>query len=78
MTDILECLEFNAKHSGDVVARRYFDLAAIEIRSLRSKVISLEGHLTASRIDIRGLEGSLARLIVQVYEAPQSPTNRKG
>lgn len=35
--DILECLEFNAKHGGDAVACRYFDKAAKEIRALRAK-----------------------------------------
>lgn len=67
MTDILAALDFNGQHSGDAIARAYFREAAREIRSLRAERAALRADLVASRIDVRGLEGAVAGLIVQVY-----------
>lgn len=35
MSDLLDALDFNGAHSGDVLARAYFTSAAAEIRRLR-------------------------------------------
>ena len=67
MTDILPALEFNGEHCDDLIARAYFRQAAREIRSLRAERTALRADLVASRVDVRGLEGAVATLIVEVY-----------
>lgn len=69
-SDILPTLEFNAQDCGDAIARAYFAMAAREIRTLRSRVMALEADRQANRLDIAGLEGSIARLIVQTLAQP--------
>lgn len=67
--DILPTLDFNGGPNTQVdrLTAAIYRMAAQEIRRLRAEVMALNGDLCASRLDVRGLEGSLARLIVESY-----------